>query len=163
MRPDRFLFAAALLASSAAFAGTVDVRFIDPARFSDLATNPADEAENLSMLSRHLQNLGAQLPANQVLHIDVLDVDLAGEWRVTPRGRIRVTGNRHDAPKFLLRYSLESGGQMLRTGEDRITDLDYANRFSTLSSSSTPLYYEKRLLSEWFGRNFGSQTQALAR
>jgi hypothetical protein len=162
MRPTRFLFAAVALASSAAFAGTVDVKFIDPDHFSDLATNSADEPEVMGMLTRHLQNLGAQLPANEVLHVDVMDVDLAGEWRVTSRGRVRTVGNRHDPPKFLLRYTLEQQGQVLRSGEDRVTDLDYANRFTTRASNE-PLYYEKRLLSEWFARGFGAQAQALAR
>ena len=162
MRPTRFLFAALALASCAAFAGTVDVKFIDPAHFTDLADTPSDEPEVMAMLSRHLQDLGAQLPANQVLHVDVLDVDLAGMWRQTPRGRVRTVGNRQDPPKFILRYTLESQGQVLRSGEDRVTDLDYANRF-TNRASNVPLYYEKRLLSEWFARGFGAQAQALAR
>lgn len=153
MNPSRILLAAAALVSSAAFAGTVDVKFIDPDNMTDLATNRYEEGDTMRALTNHFQELARNLPADQVLHVDVLDVDLAGTWHETRRGRIRTVTNRADPPKFHLRYTLESHGQVLRSGEDRITDVDYTNHLF-LGRTSTPLYYEKRVLDEWFARNF---------
>ncbi|HEY8050505.1 MAG TPA: DUF3016 domain-containing protein [Ramlibacter sp.] len=150
---SRILLAAAALASSAAFAGTADVKFTDPANMADLATNRWEEPDTMRALTNYLQQLAARLPPDQVLHVDFLDVDLAGNWRDTPRGRVRTLRNRADPPKFHVRYSLESHGQVIRSGEARLTDLDYTNHVF-LNNTSTPLYYEKRVLAEWFAQNF---------
>jgi hypothetical protein len=163
MRRFRTLLAsAAALAALPAFAATADVKFVDPDNFADLAAERVDEADTMRTLAAHLQRLAAKLPADQVLHVEVLDVDRAGSWRQTPRGRIRVMTNRADPPKFHLRYTLESRGQVIRSGDERLTDLDYTNHVFT-GRTSTPLYFEKRLLSEWFDRTFGAQLQASAR
>jgi hypothetical protein len=156
MNRSRVLLAAAALVSSAAFAGTADVKFIDPDNMSDLATNKWEEATNMRSIANYVQQLAQKLPADQVLHVDVLDVDLAGNWRETRRGRIRTVTNRGDPPKFHLHYTLESRGQVLRQGDDRVTDLDYTNHVF-LGRTSTPFYYEKRVLDEWFARNFAPQ------
>lgn len=150
----RILLAAAALSSASAFAGTADVKFTDPDRMSDLATNRSEQSDTMNALSRHIQLLAARLPAGQVLHVEFLDVDLAGSWHETPRGRVRTMKNRADPPRFHLRYTLEANGQVLRSGEERLTDLDYTNHVFP-QRTSTPLYYEKRVLDEWFAREFG--------
>jgi len=156
MKPSRIVLAAAALVSSAAFAGTADVKFIDPDNMSDLATNRSEEADTMRAVTNHLQRLARKLPADQVLHVNVLDVDLAGNWHETRRGRIRTVRNLADPPKFHLQYTLESQGRVLRQGDERITDLDYTNHV-LLGRTSTPLYYEKRVLDQWFERNFAPQ------
>lgn len=148
--------AAAALSCAAAFAGTADVKFVDPDGMSDLATNRSEQPDTIKALTRHVELLAARLPADQVLHVEFLDVDLAGSWHETPRGRVRTMRNRADPPKFHLRYTLESNGQVLRSGEERLTDLDYTNHLFP-QRTSTPLYYEKRVLDDWFAREFGSR------
>jgi hypothetical protein len=115
MNRSRILLAAAALVSSTAFAGTADVKFIDTDNMTDLATNRFEEADTMRVVTNHIQRLAQQLPADQVLHVDVLDVDLAGTWKETRRGRIRTVTNRADPPKFHLRYTLESHGNVLRS------------------------------------------------
>lgn len=156
MTLSRILVAAAALACTAAFAGTADVKFADPDRMSDLATNRWQQADTMKALTRHVQQLAVMLPADQVLKVEFVDVDLAGSWHETPKGRVRTLKNRADPPKFHIRYSLESHGQVLRSGEDRIADLDYTNHVFT-GRTSTPLYYETRLLDDWFAREFGTR------
>ncbi|HUR89585.1 MAG TPA: DUF3016 domain-containing protein [Ramlibacter sp.] len=156
MTPSRILLAAATLVSSAAFAGSADVKFIDTDNMTDLATNRFEEADTMRAVTNHLQRLAQRLPADQVLHVDFLDVDLAGTWKETRRGRIRTVKNLADPPKFHVRYTLESRGNVLRTGEDRITDIDYTNHVF-LNRTSTPLYFEKRVLDEWFAHTFAPQ------
>lgn len=164
MQRQHLLLAALALASSAfaAQAGTAEVKFIDPDSFTDLATNRYDEPDTMKAIASYLDHLAARLPPSQVLHVEVLDVDLAGTWRDTPRGRIRTVRNRADPPKFHLRWTLEENGQALRSGDDRISDIDYTNHLYT-GRTSTPLYYEKRLLDQWFARTFVADRQAYAR
>ena len=102
-------------------------------------------------LREHFNKLGGQLPPGQDLKVDVVDIDLAG--RLEPNLRfghdIRVMKGRTDWPTIALRYSIESQGKVLVSGDARIDDksyLDHINRYSANES----LRYEKRMLDEWF-------------
>lgn len=149
-------------AGGAAFAGTAEVRFVNPDSFSDLGTNKSDEPANMSTLSHYIQQLAQQLPPDQVLRVDVLDVDLAGEVRQTRNGALRVA---RDAsfPVIRMRWSLESGGRVLRSGDRRLTDLNYRHHLRDVHYSTTSLYYEKHMLGDWFRTEFAPQLQAYAR
>jgi hypothetical protein len=168
MKALRFLVVALAsmlaVAAGAAFAGTAEVRFVDPDRMSDLAANKWQQDENIQALTRYIQQLAARLPADQVLHVDVLDVDLAGSPVFSSRRgeNLRIMNNRADAPKLHLRWTLQAAGQT-SNGEDRLTDLDYVHHQLASRRSSTPLYYEKRLLDEWFSQHFVPEKQADAR
>jgi len=108
----------------------------------------------MNALSSHLQQLAAGLPAGEVLHVDVLDVDLAGYVRHGRRGDVRVNNGRADAPRIHLRYTLESQGRVIRSGEDRLVDLAYIEPTGSWRSHGQ-FYYEKRMLSGWFARTIG--------
>jgi len=149
-------------AGSAAFAGTADVRFVNPDKFTDLGTYKSDEQYNMNTLSRYIQRLAQQLPPDQVLRVDVLDVDLAGEVRQTRNGSIRVARD-VAYPVMQLHWSIESGGRVLRSGDQRLTDLNYRHHLRDARYSTTDLYYEKHMLDDWFRTEFASQTQAYAR
>jgi len=152
------------MASGAAVAGTAEVRFVDPDRMSDLAANKWQERDNIEALTNHIKHLAARLPANQVLQVDVLDVDLAGSPVFSSRKgeNLRIMNNGADAPKIHLRWTLQAAGQT-STGEERLTELDYVHHELASRRSSTPLYYEKRLLDQWFSQHFAPQRQADAR
>jgi hypothetical protein len=152
------------MAGGAALAGTAEVRFVDPDRMSDLASNKWQERESIEALTNHIQHLAARLPADQVLKVDVLDVDLAGSPVFSSRKgeNLRIMNNRADAPKIHLRWTLQAAGQTT-TGEERLTELDYVHHDLASRRSSTPLYYEKRLLDQWFGQHFVPERQADAR
>src|SRR4051812_20977153 len=93
MKRTLTLLAALAIAPLAALAGTAEVRYLDPGRFTDLATSRTDEESNMKALGAHLQVLAQALPAGQVLRIDVLDVDLAGYVRHGPRGDRRIASD----------------------------------------------------------------------
>lgn len=164
MKAPRMFVVALALGACGAFAGTAEVRFIDPDRMSDLAANKWQEKETIEALTHHIQHLAARLPADQALHVDVLDVDLAGSpvFSSSRGENLRIMNNRADAPKFHLRWTLQAAGRTA-SGEDRLTDLDYVNHHLANRQSSTPLYYEKRLLDQWFSQHFGPEKQADAR
>ena len=165
MKPSRILplsiALAAALAGSAAFAGTAEVRFVDPGKFADLGTYKWEESANMDTLTHYIQKLAQRLPADQVLRVDVLDVDLAGEPKDTRNGRLRVARNA-DTPVIKLRYTLESNGRTVRSGEERLTDLTYRYHYTDARKNTTELYYEKRLLEDWFRQSFTPGQQAYA-
>jgi hypothetical protein len=162
MKASRIALAALALTATAAFAGTAEVRFVNPERFSDLGTFKSDEQANMDTLSFYIGQLAQQLPPDQVLRVDVLDVDLAGEPRQTRNGPLRIARD-VSFPAMHMRWSLESNGRVLRTGDQRITDVFYRHRIREARYSTTSLFYEKRMLDDWFRGEFAPQTQAYAR
>ncbi|MED5618490.1 DUF3016 domain-containing protein [Ideonella sp. BN130291] len=145
---------ALVLAATAASAGPVDVSFVESTRFSDAGTTRWDEEGNLKTLATHLQTLGQRyLAPGQTLKVEVLDVDLAGMSYPTSRGNIRVARGRADLPRITLRYSLQGGDQVLRQGEETVTDLDYMNHIRDASENES-LRHEKRMLTQWFQARF---------
>jgi hypothetical protein len=155
--PIRILFASLLAAGAcSAMAGSVSVSFVNTASFSDAGTTSWDEQANLKTLAVHLEKLGQRwLPVNQVLKVEVLDVDLAGALRSQRDGsQIRVLRGGADWPRITLRYTLEEAGKALRTGEEQVSDMTYAQGMSG-HRDSTSLFYEKRMLDAWFKARFG--------
>lgn len=140
------------LAATTAIAGTVDLSFVNAGHYSDAGTSSWDEKSNLETLRRHFERLAQQLPASQVLKVQVLDVDLAGT--VAPSRRdaslFRTVRGRADYPRIQLRYTLEDNGRTLRSGDEWVVDLNYAHSGLQSARRDTPLYYEKRMLDGWF-------------
>lgn len=162
MKASRIVLVTLALAGGSAFAGTAEVRFIHPEKFADLGTYRSDDQANMDTLAHYFQQLAKQLPPDQVLKVDVLDVDLAGEPRDIRNGRIRIARD-VSFPVIQLHYTLESGGQVLRSGQERITDLNYRHHIREAGYSTTSLYYEKHMLADWFRREFATDRQAYAR
>ena len=152
----RTLLVSCLIAgASTAMAGTVEVSFVDRQSYSDAGTSRWDEDTNLQVLARYLQNLGQRyLPADQVLKIEVLDVDLAGTVRPSRQGGdVRVVRGKADFPRLHLKYAIEAGGKVQRTGDEWLSDLTYTGGLSS-SYRDQPLYYEKRMIDAWFKARF---------
>lgn len=146
------LSAAALVAMArpAHAAGQADVRFVEPDRFRDAGLLAADRERALAMLEAHLRQLAQRLPEGQRLRVDVLDVDLAGERILRPGTDVRVLRGGADVPRLHLKWSLEQGGDVLKSGEDRLRDLDYLGSGPRSPAAAGELPYEKRLLTRWF-------------
>jgi len=153
--------ALSLLAASAAAAaaGTVNVSFIEPDKFYDSGNNQFDKPVNLKTIESFLQDLGKRyLPDGQVLDIEVLNVDLAGYWRPTRQGDLRIVRGNADWPSFQLRYKLAADGQAIKQGEERVADMNYTDKIPTYSTRE-PLRHEKQMLDSWFRARFGAPPQ----
>jgi hypothetical protein len=156
-------FGAAMLAATACLAaqaaGTVQVSFVQPEKFADVRDSAMRAEDNLALLKRHLQEAAALYVADgQTLNIEVLDVDLAGEVRHGARPfDLRVLRGRADWPRIELRYSLQVPGQAARAGQARLQDTAYLQRLAGLRNEA--LYYERRMLDEWFKAEFGAASQ----
>lgn len=151
-----FSIACVLAALGTAHAGTVSVSYAQDARFTDAGRTPWDRESVTQDLTRHLQSLGKQyLPADRELKVEVLDIDLAGEMRPSRRTfqDVRVARGRADWPQITVRYSLVSNGQVLKSAEETISDMDYLNRTSGRYANES-LHSEKRMLDDWFKARF---------
>jgi hypothetical protein len=154
------LFRSAVLAglgagvfSLANAAGTVQVSFDKPAEFSDAGRGAHEREMTMKSIAEYLQSLGAQLPDGQSLHLDVLDIDLAGELRPFPRHsstEVRVLNGRADAPHVKLRYTLQEGARVLKAGQTTVSHLSYFFASHAGSTAQGDMFYEKRMLQQWF-------------
>lgn len=149
--------ALASVAAAAQAAGIVSVSFVQPENFTDVRDSFMSRERHLGALKSHIEQAAAPYVADgQTLKIEVLDVDLAGETRLTRRAtNLRVLKGRGDWPRIKLRYALEAGGQPLRSGEARVQDMSYLDRFAG-ALQDTALRYERRMLDEWFRDEFGA-------
>jgi Protein of unknown function (DUF3016) len=151
MRKITFIAAALLAAGAAAGnAGTVEVKFIEPAKFTDIGRSSFNQKQHLDTLRAHFESLGRKLPASQKLAIEVTDVDLAGEERwVRGDPDVRVLRGRADWPRVTLRFTLSDGARTLQQGEATIADMNYQqSSLGILKDQSLP--YERRMISRWF-------------
>ena len=153
---------AALLALAAGGAwAQVEVLYSKPEEFSDVPFNVRDREQLLKEISAHFARLAKQLPAGQNLKVEVLDVDLAG--RTYPRhfspDEIRVMRGGADWPTMHLRYTLQQGGALLRSGDEHLSNMAYQDRVNRYSSGD-PLRYEKQMMDDWFQKTFPPSTVA---
>jgi hypothetical protein len=146
------LAAAALFAPVPGFAGTAEVSFVAPERFTDAAhrRGPSRQLDrNLAHLENHIAKLARSLPEGQILKVEVTDIDLAG-W-IEPSADpydIRVLRDVHP-PRIVLNYTLARDGAAPVSGRSALTDIAYLHR-SAFGPADDSLRYEKRLLTEWF-------------
>jgi hypothetical protein len=94
----------------------------------------------MAYIGEYFERLGTKLPADQDLKIDVLNMNLLGG--ASPSGLRRVHW-----PAITLRYSLESQGRVLKSGEDYIKDMaPSCNRMPY----GERLCAEKQMIRHWF-------------
>jgi hypothetical protein len=153
---SRILLAGFGIASIGALAA-VTVSRAEAGRYSDAGDHwQANRA--VDEIKRHLELLGERyLPPSQNLRIEIVDIDLAGRLRYSARTGegIRVLDGRADWPSLKLRYALESDGKVIDSREETVSDMSYLLR--PAPSGSGALYYEKRMLDDWFRQRFVEQ------
>jgi len=137
-----------LLVSASAFA-TANVTFVGLDKMTDVPHDFHKREDMQFALREHFNRLSEQLPAGQMLKVDVLDIDLAGEEfpRVSVQ-EIRVLKGQADWPRMHLRYSIEQDGRPVASGDSEIADPGYlmgSNRYSQEAYG-----YEKQMLDDWF-------------
>jgi len=129
----------------------VKVTYVQPENFPDMPFATWERDEILQQLTEHFDKLGKALPPGQDLRIEVLDFDPAG--RLLPNraaGRdLRVLTGQADWPRMKLRYTVEQNGQVLKSGEAQLSDMNYQSGPHRYFDSE-PLRYEKEMIDEWF-------------
>lgn len=142
---------AALLAGPGVASAGVNVSYAKPDQFADVPWNERDRLAVLKELTAHFAKLASRLPPGQDLTVEVLDIDLAGyvwpsRWGAN---EIRVVRGMADWPHMRLRYTITQDGQVLRSGEEDLQNMNYSGRVSRYFSSDS-LRYEKQMLDDWF-------------
>lgn len=140
---------ALLLASAAAAAATAEVKYVNTDKMTDVPRHYKDLESMEYNFTQHLQQLSEQLPAGQVLKVEFLDIDLAGDvFPRVPVRDIRVTKGQADWPRIDLRYSIEQDGKVIHSGEAKLSDPNYQQ---SINRYQQDLYgYEKQMLETWF-------------
>ncbi|WP_308632581.1 DUF3016 domain-containing protein [Massilia sp. YIM B02763] len=140
------------LGASSAFAD-VTVTYVKPETFYDLPFATWERDELLQQITDHFVELGKSLPPGQNLRIEVTDFDPAG--RLYPNARagkdIRVVKGMADWPRMDLHYTLEQDGQVLKSGDAKLSDMNYQQNFNRYFDTE-PLRYEKRMIDVWFDK-----------
>ncbi|HEY1042456.1 MAG TPA: DUF3016 domain-containing protein [Telluria sp.] len=150
------LAGATALVSLGAMAGQAVVTFTHPENYSDFPVYDADRDDLLKEMADHFIKQAARLPASQELKVEVLDINLAGDVRPGFRFRrdIRILRGRADWPTMVVRYTLRDNGQVVRSGEEQLSDMAYlqhGNRYYP----DDPLRYEKSMVDGWMSKRFG--------
>jgi hypothetical protein len=139
----------ALAAGSASAA--VSVTWIHPENFHDLPFPTVDRNEMLDQISDHFKKLGENLPPGEDLRIEITDFDPAG--RLIPSARLgrdlRVLSGRADWPRMDLNYAIERNGQVIKSGQSQLQDMNYQQTYNHYFDSE-PLRYEKQMIDDWF-------------
>ena len=143
---------AALVLGAGHAVAAVTVTFTQPENYVDMPFASWDKDTVMKDLQGHFNKLGAQLPQGQDLKVEVLDIDLAGQIEPRSRGThdLRILRGRADWPTIQLRYSIESQGKVVKSGEARVKDMNYLQNHINRYSANEPLRYEKRMLDDWF-------------
>lgn len=157
-----FLAASVLVVAGVASAATVSVTFVQPEKFTDAGhsrgrATERDLAELQQDLQQHLQRLAdRKLAAGDTLAVEVLDVDLAGDFdslRFARFSDVRVVRD-IASPRMTLRYTAKLGDRVVTGPEEHLSDMNFLwglNRYS----SGDRLRYEKPMLDAWFNKRFG--------
>jgi hypothetical protein len=152
------ILACAAVATTAAAAGSAEVRFVEPQKFTDAGFGAVETGRTTGELAEHLKRLAARLPEGQTLKIDVLDIDLAGSVEHRAARDIRVLRGRADWPRIELRYELVADGRTLKGGSEHLADMNYLWNAGAPGMQGN-LSHEERMLSRWFDDTFGKPTR----
>lgn len=151
-----FMVAGVLLVTGNNAWAAVTVTFAKSDAYSDMPRSDRDKEQILKLLVVHFTKLAAKLPSDQELKIEISDIDLAG--RIEPaalRGTqdLRILRGQADWPSMQLHYSLESNGQTLQSGDDKLADMTYLDHYNRYPSGEL-LRYEKQMIDSWFQKKF---------
>jgi len=143
----------------AAARAATTVTFVAPQNYTDgnLAWSNVDQRLTFEGLERIFTRLAAQrLPAGDDLHVEVLNLDLAG--KIDPlrsrTGTLRVM--REDTwPSMTLRYTLRRKGRLIAKGEETIRVMNYLMDPVAIRSVE-PLRFEKAMIDKWLRTRFAA-------
>lgn len=150
--------------------GTVDVRWTDPAQFTDIrySGNRFEAARGnwVMQLAEHLQERALkELPAGERLEVEITDIRRAGAyepWAGPSMQNVRIMRDVY-TPRIELTFQrLAPDGTVLAEGERKLVDGAYLMRSSPLGNSD-PLRYEKTMIDRWLRNELAEPVATAAR
>jgi hypothetical protein len=142
---------------SSAHAADVKVTWTEPSKYRDIHSGSQGKKrfrENtFKELEKHLLKLAKALPEPQLLEIEVLDVDLAGDVHVGGMRDIRVVKEIY-SPRIKLSYKLINADKaIIHSDSVNLKDMNFMMGNSSRYRNKS-LGYEKKMLDDWFKGTF---------
>jgi hypothetical protein len=157
----RSLFAAVLMwcaLSSTSVLGapvsTVQVQFVQPAKFTDFSIYGRDAQWSASYFASQISDdlrpaLQRKVPGGK-LTLQFTDIDLAGHYPSAGRGSVRVVRGEIRPARMSFAFVLQdSSGRTLASGSTRLVDNSSPSSLAHHPKRKEALYYEKRMLERW--------------
>ena len=146
--------------------GPVSVHWNDPATFAELrfSQNRYDTERGswLTDLAEYLRTRAeAQLPAGERLELNIVDVDLAGEyepWHGLQSQDTRIVRDIYPPRMTLQVRHFDASGALVSEGERKISDPAFLTGASPINNSD-PLRFEKRMIDSWLRRELDTASR----
>lgn len=141
--------------------GPVDVRWTDPAQFSDIRHSgnrwEAERGDWVNQLASYFRKSAArQLPEGQHLSVTLTDVKRAGQyepWHGPRFDDVRIVKDIYP-PRISFDYTLtDANGQVIDQGQRKLVDSAFLTGGTRLNDSDS-LRYEKQMIDDWVRREF---------
>lgn len=162
--------------------GSVRIEWIDPDSFSDIRrSNGFPNSKKyrnhiFTELHEQFEELVEKLPDNHSMVVQVTNLDLAGDTRVGGTvlyGQIDVSRfgagglndvrimRQIDIPRMTISYQIidATGDVVMQEQEVNVKDFNYLQS-GIGNRASRPFYYEKRMLTKWFRKEFDELKKA---
>ncbi len=151
----------AVLISTQAIAATSEIKWVEPDKYRDIDAGEESKMKFrervFTRFEKHFNKLADKLPEGQVLKIEVTDLDLAGSTLHGGMKRIRVIKSIH-FPRIDFSYQLvDATGAELKSANVELKDMNFMMG-SNLRYRNDFLGYEKKLLDDWFKKEFSEET-----
>ena len=155
--------ALSLVVPAVANSAELNIEFEDADSYADIQPGERNRSQHQSQVLEGFEgiftDLAQQLPDDQVLHIKVTDIDLAGYVTPVPRDgglyMMRIVRHGHD-PSIRFEYRLvDSNDQVVGEGEESLrgrTANDSVRQSPSVASES--LRHERDMLERWFRSTF---------
>jgi len=144
----------------------LNIEFENAGSYTDVQSGEENRARHQSRVLEGFEGifteLAQQLPDDQVLHIKVTDIDLAGYVTPVPRDgglyMMRIVRHGHD-PSIRFEYRLvDANEQVLQEGEENLRGRTARDSIrKTPSAASESLRHERDMLERWFRDTFDAR------
>ena len=148
--------------------GAVDVRWSDPAEFTDIRYSgnrwEAERGDWVVQIAEHLRKRALKkLPPGQRLEVEITDIRRAGRyepWHGIALQDVRIMRD-HYPPRMELRFQrTDADGNVIDEGERTLTDPGYLMGASAVANNSDPLRFEKAMVDRWLSRELAEPVSA---
>lgn len=133
---------------------TVDIQYVQPAKFTDFRIYGRDPQWSASYFASQISDdlrpaLERKVPGGK-LTLRFTDIDLAGHYPNRGGSSVRVVRGQIRPARMSFTFALQdSSGQVVASGDTRITDTLSQSSMAHHPKRSQALYYEKRILERW--------------
>ena len=139
------------------FAATEKMNWAKPGTYDDIRSGgqnrKAFRERTFKVIEKHFIKLAANLPKNQILKVDILNIDLAGEIDFAGARQVRILRESY-FPRINLSYQLmDDDNAIVMSGSDKLKSMNFLQS-SNLRYRSESLGHEKKMLDVWFKGTF---------